>query len=296
MTFIVNNSLSIEIFDLIKSRGSKITVYKELQLRMKPRQELDEEPGHELHSLAFPTKDWEDGWNFAECHDDVDPIPMIVCTGHSAGPGMFHAWLEPPKHHDCIPFEGRLEDFHFAGRADWQNFSLIGIPDKSNTHIHLGFKKLYLYKTDRELGIKMLLEKPPKMFDGFGSSYINLPHYQQGQQFQTQQLQAALNQAHSIPGHLLGTNTGRITASMIRAQQNAFGRQSFQHPQPGDVISIPANSGGTVSVSGKQVTTGIDFANQDTRGSSKAERVRRVLERLGGKFLTPGRSTKPDHS
>jgi hypothetical protein len=295
MTFVVDSRLTIEIFDLIKSRGSKITVYKELILAKVPKSKEDEEQQYRLSSM-MQEKLWDEGLNYAECNKLSDPVPLVVNHLHVAGAGMFHAWLEPPHEH-CIPFEARLEDFHFAGFAEGSIPSMAwAFPDQ----IHLGFKRLYLYKVDGELGIKMLLENPRHRMS---KSIFSMPGYQQQQANLTQLQSAVLDQMRNnmrLPPQMLGTNRGRITASEIQAQQNAvaaFGNQKQMICRPDAVDAGLLSSLGGVGIgSGKQTTVGIDRAHQDTKGSTKAERIRRVFGRAGRKLSEARWSFKPDHS
>jgi hypothetical protein len=285
MTFLVDNSLTIEVFDRIKANGGKITVYKDLDLRNKPalsntlpeKLDCNAEPEYELLSKAFPGKEWEEGWNYAESTEFQDPIPLIVCSGHTAGPGMFHAWLQPPKHTRCIPFEGRLEDFHFAGRASKGNYAqILGIRDTTETHVHLGFKRLYLYKIDRELGIKMLLERRKDermtatevqaLFQSIGA--MGTRQFQEAQQAQTNQLNSAMQAACGLSQQMIG--------------------------QPGAIIEVPF--GGIGSGNGKPAAFGIDFAHQDSGGPSKAERFRGAFKRLGRVLAKARRTPEPDNS
>lgn len=265
MTFNVDANLTIDIYDLIKSKGGKITVYKELrtiQVPIEKRKEIPSEPEYDLTSMLFRGKKWDEGWNYAECGEGTDPIPLIVTTGHTAGQGMFHAWLEEGKH--TIPFEARLEDFHFAGHEEGL------VPGR----IQLGFKKLYLYKVDRELGIKMLLECKDERND---SALL--------QMFQTNVLQqqiAALS-SQNFP-QMFGAQTRRMTASEIRAQQDMA------------MYSPLASLGGALSGNREPSTPHSNLLDYDPRGPSEKKHSIRILDRIKRVFSKTSRVVEPDNT
>jgi hypothetical protein len=181
----MDNRLSIEVMDLIKSRGGKTTVWKELALLIpedqpktawyrKTPEQTDAEPEYGLKSSMF-RKEWFVGWNSAECDESEDPIPMFPCDGCLMGPNMIHAWLNKPDvgADNWIPFTAHLEDFIGAG-------SLA----EYNGGVQVGFKKLYLGQADKELGTKMLVERRREGKDipqvaglGWGGSLNNIGNF-----------------------------------------------------------------------------------------------------------------------